>query len=238
MPMRQAQQGSRGARSSCALGAWGSPDVQRGLPPRICQPLAAEIMGKGRGKGGDAEAEQLAAGCCGLLVCISLLLLLLSFSTVEPLEVGLHFSKFSNKIVSDKPYHSGRYFLGLGHSFITFPTQAVTIDFSNAPGAKQRPLATRTSDGLPVTLEISMQYVLKTGDESTVPPEEAKIIELYTELNTGYEDVFVRFVRDTMLEVAGRYDSRSYWEHRGEIGAEMQVRSYFLVFVPTIREIR
>lgn len=55
--------------------------------------------GKGAGKGGDMEESSLAVGCCGLLVAISTILLLLSFSTVEPLEVALHFSKFSNKIV-------------------------------------------------------------------------------------------------------------------------------------------
>ena len=33
-----------------------------------------------------------------------------------------------------------------------------------------------------------------------------------------------RFVRDTMLEVAGRYDSYSYWTRRNLIGAEMQMR--------------
>ena len=170
--------------------------------------------GKGSGKGGDDEATSMAVGCCGLLVVISVILLLLSFSAVEPLEVGLHFSKFSNKIVSEKSYTGGRYFLGLGHSFIVFPTQAVTIDFTNAPGAKQRPLATRTSDGLPITLEISMQYILKQD----------KIKDLYTELNTAYEDTFVRFVRDTMLEVAGKYDSYSYWTHRSAIGIEMQQR--------------
>lgn len=62
---------------------------------------------------------------------------------------------------SEKSYTGGRYFLGLGHSFITFPTQAVTIDFTADPGARERPLATRTSDGLPVTLQISMRTPLR-----------------------------------------------------------------------------
>ena len=141
-------------------------------------------MGKGTGKGkGRGQAFDiddfsenggacLACGC-GTLFVVAFCLLVLSFSAIEPLQYGLHFSKFSNKIVDEKVREGGLYFIGLGHSFITFPRQAVTIDFANDPTAKNLPLATRTSDGLPVTLEISLQYVLKKEN----------VVDLYTEVS-------------------------------------------------------
>ena len=54
-------------------------------------------------------------------------------------------------------------------TFVTFPTNAVTIDFSNDPGAKNKPLQTRTQDGLPVTIEIALQYKLKPVS-TCIPP--------------------------------------------------------------------
>jgi len=111
-------------------------------------------------------------------------------------------------------YRGGRYFIGLGHTFITFPTNCVTIDFTNDPMAKNAPLATRTKDGLPVTIEIALQYKLKPDS----------LLQLYTELNIGYEAAFVRNARDALLEEAGDHLATEYWEHRKQIGELMLER--------------
>lgn len=150
---------------------------------------------------------------------IAFCLFVASFSSVGPLEYGLHFSNWNNKMVTNDDgtldvYEGGRYFIGLGHTFITFPTNCVTIDFSNDPMAKNAPLVTRTKDGLPVTIEIALQYKLK--------PE--ALLQLYTELNIGYEAAFVRNARDALLEEAGDHLATEYWEHRKLIGSLMLER--------------
>ena len=142
-----------------------------------------------------------------------------SFSRVGPLEYGLHFSNWNNKMVlndagSVDVHTGGRYFIGLGHTFVTFPTNCVTLDFANEPGAKNAPLATRTKDGLPVTIEIALQYKLL--------PE--SLLQLYTDLNIGYEAAFVRNARDALLEEAGDHLATEYWEHRKRIGELMLER--------------
>jgi len=142
-----------------------------------------------------------------------------SFSRVGPLEYGLHFSNWNNKMVMNDAgtvdvYTGGRYFIGLGHTFITFPTNCVTLDFANEPMAKNQPLATRTKDGLPVTIEIALQYKLRPD----------ALLQLYTELNIGYEAAFVRNARDALLEEAGDHLATEYWEHRKRIGELMLER--------------
>ena len=52
-----------------------------------------------------------------------------------------------SKSVNSQVYRSGLYFLGLGHSFIVFPTTLQSVDFAGPTLLK-----TRTSDGLPLTL--------------------------------------------------------------------------------------
>jgi regulator of protease activity HflC (stomatin/prohibitin superfamily) len=158
--------------------------------------------------------------CLGAsLAFIAVCLFAASFSSVGPLEYGLHFSNWNNKMVTNDDgtldvYTGGRYFIGLGHTFIAFPTNCVTIDFATDPMAKNAPLATRTKDGLPVTIEIALQYKLK--------PE--ALLQLYTELNVGYEAAFVRNARDALLEEAGDHLATEYWEHRKTIGELMLER--------------
>ena len=152
-------------------------------------------------------------------IFIVVILFVSAFSKVGPLEYGLHFSNWNNKMVLNSNgevdvYTAGRFLIGIGHTFVTFPTNAVTIDFTNDPGAKNKPLQTRTQDGLPVTIEIALQYKLKPD----------KLLDLYTELNIGYEAAFVRNARDALLEEAGAHEAQQYWGRRKEIGEEMLER--------------
>ena len=187
-------------------------------------------MGRGEGRGGANacldtldemdDSQRQCVTCCGSTVLLTAVILAMaSFSAVGPLQYGLHFSNWNNKMVLNSEgevdvYGAGRYFIGVGHTFIRFPTNCVTIDFTDEVGSKNAPLMTRTKDGLPVTLHISLQYRLK---------EEA-LIDLYTELNIGYEATFIRNARDALLEEAGSHLAPEYWLHRKEIGELMLTR--------------
>ena len=69
-----------------------------------------------------------------LIICIVLglvmILLLLSMDSLEPLEYGITYNKFSKKIGTEV-FESGRYLIGPFQKFIVYPSNIVTIEFSN-----------------------------------------------------------------------------------------------------------
>ena len=83
----------------------------------------------------------------GGIVLVIVVLLALSFASLEYTEYGLDYSSIS-KSVEKAPYTGGIYLLGLGHSFIKFPKTIQTIEFSEQKGSNKGLIQSRTSDGL------------------------------------------------------------------------------------------
>ncbi len=81
-----------------------------------------------------------------------------SLHSLSYTEQGLDYSSIS-KTVANEIYGPGIHFLGVGHSFITYPSTFLTLDFSKG-GATSGSIRSRTKDGLEVLLEISFQYTL------------------------------------------------------------------------------
>merc|ERR1712107_896469 len=98
-------------------------------------------------------------------LCTMAILFFSSFDTLEYQEVGLNYSWIS-ETVEDKPYMSGRYYLGIGNHFIKFPKMVKSVFFIDDPNAERHgpALQSRTRDGLNVNLEVSFQYRLKFND--------------------------------------------------------------------------
>ena len=97
-------------------------------------------------------------GCIGCLtVLVASILILCSLSILNYNEVGLNYSKWF-KNVENKTYTSGVHFIGLGHQFKRYPINLSTIEYSSYPSADLPMIKCRTSDGLEVDLEISLQY--------------------------------------------------------------------------------
>jgi hypothetical protein len=97
---------------------------------------------------------------CGACVCFvlipSVILIVLSFATLQPVEYGLNFNAITMSLENATYSQAGLYFLGFGHWFIRYPRTIQTIEFM-ATGENQL-LHTRTADGLPLTLGLSFQY--------------------------------------------------------------------------------
>lgn len=147
---------------------------------------------------------------CGVFFLI--IILMFSWDTVEPTEWGLKYHSLSKNIDSEEVYESGRYFVFLFNSFVTFPRMLKTIEFSDRIEANSGALKTRTAEGLALELYISFQYQLIKEE----------LPELYTLANIDYEATFVRIARDTILQVAGNFVAPKYWEERTIIGDEMK----------------
>eukprot|EP00929_Paragymnodinium_shiwhaense_P029127 TRINITY_DN16765_c0_g1_i1.p1 TRINITY_DN16765_c0_g1~~TRINITY_DN16765_c0_g1_i1.p1 ORF type:complete len:299 (+),score=74.83 TRINITY_DN16765_c0_g1_i1:105-1001(+) len=138
----------------------------------------------------------------------------LSFDTLEYQEIGLNYSWIS-ETVEDKPFTSGRYYLGLGNHFIKFPKMVVTISFVDDDGgqATQGPaLQSRTKDGLNVRLEVSFQYRLKLND----------LYKLYSTLGPKYEQTFVRMAIEQLTTAATLHPAHFFFTNRTSISQEMK----------------
>lgn len=84
---------------------------------------------------------------CLILVGVALVatavLLFMSFSSLEVNELGLDYSSIT-KTIDPNVYTPGIHFLGLGHSFIRYPSTIQTYDFSHEVVADAPQVRSRT----------------------------------------------------------------------------------------------
>lgn len=140
------------------------------------------------------------------------LLFFFSFGTLEYQEIGLNYS-WILETIEPRTYTSGRYYLGLGNSFIKFPQMVRSVYFVNDDtfSAQGPAVKSRTKDGLNVYLEVSFQYRLS-------PP---KLYDLYMTLGDSYESVFIRIAVEQLTTQATKYTANEFFDNRTVIGPEM-----------------
>lgn len=131
-------------------------------------------------------------------------------SVLEPWEFGLDYSIIT-KSVSDSAWPSGRHWIGIGHSFIKFPSVVQNVQFS-ANGNGNKTLRSRTADGLEVALELSFQYQLSVD----------QLFDLYMMYGANFHDVFVRMAMDLLTVAATKHQARAFFDNRTSIGADME----------------
>ena len=123
---------------------------------------------------------------------------------------GIRIFKYNQ--IDPKVHENGMYYLGIGHSFIKFPKNVQTIEFSHERSANRGPIDSRTLDGLEVTLEISFQYVLQ--------PEH--LFNLYNKYGPFYTKVFQNVAIDILTEEATKYTAYEFFWDRGRIKEDFQ----------------
>jgi len=64
---------------------------------------------------------KLCGGCCCITMVITIILISISFSSLEVNEYGLDYSYISETVDKD-PRIGGIHFLGVGHKFIKYPS--------------------------------------------------------------------------------------------------------------------
>ena len=103
-----------------------------------------------------SENPKLACGMCttAILAIVTLVILIFSAGTVEPIAYGIKYNKFSKNVESPDVYDGGWYLIGPLNSFIQFPKTQVNIDFSDLPGSKAPGFTTLTG-GSTITLHFS-----------------------------------------------------------------------------------
>jgi len=148
-----------------------------------------------------------AGACCYCIVLItSCILLGVSWDVIEPTEVGIIFDRNIQKVEGDRVFTSGRRLVGLGRSYIKFPSTYQTLRFGDPntlhyedPDAGE--ISCRTRDGLKIQLEVAVQYQLSTKADD--------LYRLY--LDTGgdkmWESLYIRIVQKVVRDVASLYDN-------------------------------
>jgi len=166
--------------------------------------------GKGWGKGA-VETGQYVAACivCVVLLIIAIVLISVSFSKLDANEVGLDYSANSLTIDTTQLYQPGVQFLGVGHSFIKFPTNIQSLDLIGADN-----VVARTKDGLQITLEAKLLFELIKDVNS--------MATLYLMFPAGYLPAYLEIARSVIRDVASAFTASEIYTYRDNVTNAMQ----------------
>mmetsp|Transcript_45910 Transcript_45910/g.52965 ORF Transcript_45910/g.52965 Transcript_45910/m.52965 type:complete len:318 (+) Transcript_45910:82-1035(+) len=148
-------------------------------------------------------------GCVVILLVTILILVLCSYDSLEPTEVGLEYNPNSKNLNTDELYKNGRHNLGIGHYFIKFPTELQQIKFQG-----KTVLQSRTKDGLSVHMTISFQYKLKTTLTDLVAL-------FYDWGDGGYDLAYRRIARAVLRDTAAEYEAYALFYERTQVSDDM-----------------
>lgn len=141
---------------------------------------------------------------CAVIVII--ILLACSYAKVEPNDVALLYSHAARKIDRSKLYSGGRYYVGVGGEFITFP---LTLQEMALPVFESR-----TSDGLKILLEVSLNY--------KIVKDQKKILALYDHFADKYDGYISRLAMNTVRDASAMFKAFDYSFNRSAVSNEME----------------
>lgn len=129
--------------------------------PTRSQYLFKTLMGKGK-----SEQAAVLGCCCCSIVLVGIILIVISFSSLEPNEAGIRYNFNTLQIDTKNIYRNGRYFLGVGQSFIKYSIKVENMRFSSTANSLEGPMFARTKDGLRIELEVGFNYQLTNSIEA------------------------------------------------------------------------
>tara|TARA_B110001452_G_scaffold18478_1_gene15005 strand:+ start:110 stop:1063 length:954 start_codon:yes stop_codon:yes gene_type:complete len=163
----------------------------------------------------ESEKAGVIGGCCFILLLISGGLVGCSFSTLDYNHVGLDFDSTSQKLNEDKLFYNGRHFIGLAHSFISYPTYLHTIEFADGGGgegptsASSAPLNAGSKDGQAITIELSFFMRINTTLSN--------VLTLYQEYKTSYMPTVVSRAQDAVKSTTVLFETLEFFTNRSDI---------------------
>jgi regulator of protease activity HflC (stomatin/prohibitin superfamily) len=150
-----------------------------------------------------------------IFILTSIILFALSWDTIEPYQVGLVFDGNVMHIETRKTHDSGRDLVGLGKSYLTFPTTRKTLRFGDFFRRQNGgDLVLRSRDGMVISLEIAFEYELSRNP--------GDLARLYLDFDYGWDRVFAFEFQAAVRDVASRYFMFDFFTHRKEISDAMR----------------
>lgn len=148
---------------------------------------------------------------CGIGLFTLIVIIIFSFASIGIKEIGLNYSSLFQSI-DKKTYSSGFYYIGITHSFLTFPSVVQNIEFSNEAHAHMGPIRSRTLDGLEVQLDVSFQYKLKFEG----------LYSMYMKYGPDYERVFILTAINSLTDMTTKFNAYNFFYDRQSIGDTMK----------------
>jgi len=143
-----------------------------------------------------------------LLLSIMIILIVASLNWVPSNTVAFDYNIPLGTLDTSKLLTEGRYML-LQHQFITFPTTAIDI---TTPG-----LQVRSIEGLPIYLDVSLQYQIYPND---VPDS---FRTLYNTFGLEYTTAITYFMQSAILSAASKHYSSEFFSNRDQIMIDAQI---------------
>lgn len=181
---------------------------------------------------------------CGGIVS-ALLVFFSAWGTLEFTEIGLDYNSITRS-VGDEAYSPGRYYLGVGHAFLKFPSTVQNVQFSKTAdgrspdGSRGEPApADDSADALSEDAPMGWSTSLKmsgpplrsrTKDGLEIEIEvsfqyqlrQHSLRELYTRYARNYHSVFVRQATDVLTAVATEHEAKEFFANRTTIARHME----------------
>ena len=156
------------------------------------------------------ETVKIIAGIACLGVLITIIMVASAMEVLSYNEVGLKYSSWF-KEVENKTYSHGIHYIGLGRDFIRYDVKLNTLEFSGESDANLPTVSTRTTDGLIVDIEASLQYKV----------DQTKIYEVYKMFGNSEKEILTRVCLDTIHDVTVTYSAKDIFNKRAEIQSSM-----------------
>jgi len=145
--------------------------------------------------------------CCCLLFTTSVILFAVSFGTLDVDEMGIKYNANLLTIDEEKgAYSNGRYFLGLGLSFVKFPSTLVEAEFTG-----DNILTAWSAEGQEVYLEVGFYYRL----------DRSKIVEIYKRYEDQYHNRMLQIAMRVIKQVTIQFEAIQFFSNRSLIGERM-----------------
>lgn len=141
---------------------------------------------------------------CAVIVII--VLISVSYRKVEMTEVALLYSHASRKIDREKLYSAGRYYVGVGGEFITFPLTQKEMELPI--------FESRTADGLKIELQVSLNYKIEENKE--------KILAIYDHFGIHYDGFLSRLAMNIIRDAAATFVAFDYSTNRSQVSLKME----------------
>jgi len=145
------------------------------------------------------------AAICAIIVII--ILLACSFAKVDMTHVGILFSHAARRIDRSKLYTAGRYYVGVGGEFFTYPITQLEMELPE--------FESRSADGLLLKLQVSLHYRI---DKESL----SKILSIFDHFGHHYDGYISRLAMNIIRDASARFSAFNYSEARNQVSLEME----------------
>lgn len=155
----------------------------------------------------ESAIKKVSAFCTCFIFILAVILFAVSFDTLTPTEIGIKYNDIYQTIDEEHgAYNNGRYFLGLGLSFIKYPANLIEVDFTGS-----KALRAWSREGQLINIDLGFYYRL----------DRDMLVDIYKRHSDDYNSRIVQIAIRSIKEVTIQYEATDFFEQRKRIGDHM-----------------